>query len=654
MIDYLLPTPQKIEIKNGDCLIDESWAVSCDSALANEGEQLSSRLSDLFGFELPVVHEKCDEAKKVAIVLRDDLDGAPESYRLAIDESGIVIRGADAAGVFYGIQTLLQLVQMDDRSCCEIEDTPVLSVRGIHIDLKYQMLRFDYLKQLIERLAAYKINTILIEYEDKFEHERHPDIVHPLALTKSQISELHDIACKHHIQIMPMLQSFGHSEYILRHERYTSVRELPDTYQQRCPLNPEGLELFKEMALEMMELHPTSRYIHIGGDETYQLGQCPKCRQYIEEHGKSELIVKYFNQVIDWVCAQGKIPVVFHDMLIDHPEAIDKLDKRVVVGYWEYRYQHLGEDEVPFVVCGLQDRYCIGEKVLDLPQHIRDLYKPYWDAGSYPKKFKTFPYIEFFQDRGIQVLGMPCTRFISSIYPEYEELEPNIRKFTNRIKQASELGIINTSWDSHGLPFELTWYGILLGAEYSWSTRDNDANLFDKKFATQYFGIDDDRLMQYLHKAEKFVNRANHAVDIDDTTPWICDEILAYLDEIKPSIKRNQLFLEYFQLAIHITRMIADKDGWLGYMFDVSLDKWFTLETSRKTTEKVVDKLKEKYCELLKEYERVLAKTIRSEQIASGRSFRLLMVKHDLEYMFHLAQTLPGHKQMSCLTINKN
>jgi hexosaminidase len=140
-------------------------------------------------------------------------------------------------------------------------------------------------------------------------------------------------------------QTFGHVEYILRHERYAHLRESDKDISQLCPLKrKEALSVFSELLADICSMHP-SPYVHIGGDETYLLGHCRDCQSKVTRDGKSKLYADYLKKVADCVIALGKRPLLWADMLLRHPEAMGEMPRGCIFVDWNYGWQpdHFGD-----------------------------------------------------------------------------------------------------------------------------------------------------------------------------------------------------------------------------------------------------------------------------------------------------------------------
>ena len=592
--------PQPKEVQNGEGVfhLQNSCAILAGQELSEEAEFLSRRLADRFGFKLSLKEILDDSPRQGNIVMKltkgkNSKDIGSEGYTLQVDMDGIRLEAPQPAGIFYGIQTLLQLIQAGDGQiflpALEITDWPTLKLRGVHIDLKAQMPTFQYLKSILRRLAEYKINTVLLEYEDKFPYQSHPKIVSPLALSREQIKELNELAGSLHIEIIPLLQSLGHVEYILSHSEYAHLREVPNDFSQYCPLNPESQRLFKELAAEILELHPDGQFFHIGGDEADSLGQCPRCQAKAREIGKGVLYVEYINEICRFILNQGKRPVLWHDMLARNPEVVDHLVHDAVIMDWDY----YSRDDEPFKI-QIYDKgggqILTKENLSEVSEKVRSVFEPYWKCEGYPDRFNLFGYTRFFKDRGFDVIAAPSVRVDgdSGYSPTFEFHLPNIRSFIEAAERYGALGVVATSWAVRRTPWETLWLGIAWTAEYAWSPERTDRQSFERKFLQQFYGAEDQTgIIEAKYLLSKLVataiyrtpyNEQGHywgwkpcyrsSAELKETGNFEkalkvgyemveqSERALAMLESAEPRVKRNRLSLQFYQWA---ARMIYHK-----------------------------------------------------------------------------------------------
>ena len=213
----LLPQPQSF-VLNGDSSIQPKEVKSCYGISGVELPVCGNLLSKL----VPV-----DDASDAQVIFRVDnsLDVGAEGYTLEIAGKIISIAGKDRAGLLYGFMTLEQLMedaleQNVSLPECSIRDYPMLAYRAIHLDVKHHLEKTEYYYQLMDKLAAYKINGIIAEVEDKLAYRRQPLVGSEDALSMEEWKKLSDYAMERNIEISPLVQGLGHASFILKHEQY--------------------------------------------------------------------------------------------------------------------------------------------------------------------------------------------------------------------------------------------------------------------------------------------------------------------------------------------------------------------------------------------------------------------------------------------------
>jgi|GEM_PF-92521 len=385
------------------------------------------------------------------------LDGRPQGYKLEVSAGRATVYALDAAGLFYGLQTLVQLLGPDGViPAVSITDWPDTSLRAMNLDLRQTFSKPELLTAYLAEFARYKTNAILIEYEDKFPFQSYPEFAHPQhALSRSQLEELKRNAHEHFIEIIPLQQSFGHLEYVLRHEGWRHLRETEQSTGEICPSHPATFGLITTLLEEMIDAHPDSRYIHLGCDEVYSLCECERCK--IEFEGVRErAFIAFLNRLIAFTAERGKQPIFWHDMLDKcPPEELAKLDQRSAAMIWIYNGRNI-EAEVT----------------------------------SHANKFRAL---------GIEVMGAPAVR--SFDWAEHQNYPVLLNRTDNLLQWAEtadklNLGcVVATNWTgpfSLGVPygiFETTWYPMLLHADLAWNRKADTATFIDR-FLERFHGID--------------------------------------------------------------------------------------------------------------------------------------------------------------------
>ena len=201
------------------------------------------------------------------------------------------------------------------------------------------------LRKYVAELAEFGLNTLLVEWEASYPYDRHCIISSEYAYTREELESFIAYCGRLGIDVIPLQQCFGHTEYILRHERYAGLRESNTDICQVCPVKSvDTFPVFRELLADIASTHP-SKYIHIGGDETYLLGHCRQCRAKAQHEGESRLYVDYFKEIARYVIKLGRRPVLWADMLLKHPEAVGEMPRECVFVDWNYGWEpnHFGD-----------------------------------------------------------------------------------------------------------------------------------------------------------------------------------------------------------------------------------------------------------------------------------------------------------------------
>ena len=422
-----------------------------------------------------------------------------EAYRIKIAEDELTVTAGSKEGLKYALSTLKQISADGFIPVGEIEDSPSLKIRGFHLNFdSYRQMDIDEAKYIIKNASSLKLNTVLIEYSNRFPFERHSSIKAPSSLTREEVTELITMAQEYDLRVIPLQQSIGHLDYLLQNDNYASVREEENYKDQLCPTNPDSFRIFTELAEEMIQLHPGIKYFHIGGDEARRLGSCARCRDKVEKYGVSRLYVDYINKVSQWLTSQGITPIIWDDMLCAHPEAIDNLDRNIVIMYWDYwttsrespyfiarsnrngqpvtiydeKWDSLWQGELGDLERNIMDTFATGVPLEEsLGKQFLSVYGSYL-GDDFPKRIKGYPYLEFFMDKGFKVIGAPTALGNGDNYhslPNYWRFIPNIKTISERCQEAGAEGVITTAWYNYmPLMFHL---GLGATTQFTWGLK---------------------------------------------------------------------------------------------------------------------------------------------------------------------------------------
>lgn len=277
-------------------------------------------------------------------------------------------------------------------------------VRGISLDMRTQVMTMPALKKVVEKAAAEGINTLIMEYEATFPFDKHATICNTHRFSREEVVDFVTYCSELGVDVIPLQHCFGHAEYILQHDRYAALRENKSDMSQVCPLHiEEAKKVFGELFAEMAALHP-SPYFHIGVDETRLLGSCKQCRQKMDEKGPAKLFVDYVIEMCNLVVSLGKRPVIWADMVLQHPESLHELPAETVIVDWNYGWKptHFGNVnalvQAGFTVWGASSLRCAPDNI----------YLTTWDTHF--KNLETF--IPFAREHGYK--GMINTSWSTS------------------------------------------------------------------------------------------------------------------------------------------------------------------------------------------------------------------------------------------------
>uniref|UniRef100_A0A3B5L699 beta-N-acetylhexosaminidase n=1 Tax=Xiphophorus couchianus TaxID=32473 RepID=A0A3B5L699_9TELE len=159
----------------------------------------------------------------------------------------------------------------------------------VHLDLKGAPPRVEYLHRLIELFSRLGVDGLLVEYEDMFPYEGELQLLQATAQPayREQVLSIQESAKARGMEVIPLVQTFGHMEFVLKHRPLWHLREVPHCVGTLNPHKEEGVKLVMEMLRQVVELHPHLRTVHIGADEVYTLGEGEDSKLWLASTGRS-------------------------------------------------------------------------------------------------------------------------------------------------------------------------------------------------------------------------------------------------------------------------------------------------------------------------------------------------------------------------------
>lgn len=380
----LLPYPRYINPQEGTFTLPFKGSIYLANHLGEEQEllPLAKQIQELLESQHIKIHLGIPSENETAIllILQPALNQHPQGYRLTIQNQQIIIEASSTQGVFYGIQTLSQIVSQSSShlQCLNIHDYPDFTYRGIMVDISRDKVpTMDTLYHLIDYLAHWKINQVQLYTEHTFAYKNHSIVWEEASpMTAEEIIQLDKYCKSRFIELVPNQNSFGHLTRWLQHPPYKHLSETPEgflhplTGQFRaepfslCPSEPDGPKLLSELYQELLP-NFSSHQFNVGCDETFDLGQ-GKSKEVCEARGKGVVYLEFLQKIHQLVNQEGKLMQFWGDIVLNHPELIPQLPKPIIALNWGYEADHPFEKEteifaaagIPYYVCPGTSSWC--------------------------------------------------------------------------------------------------------------------------------------------------------------------------------------------------------------------------------------------------------------------------------------------------------
>ncbi|XP_027221516.2 hexosaminidase D isoform X1 [Penaeus vannamei] len=223
------------------------------------------------------------------------------------------------------LSSLLQsCIQQTKETLISMVDIDGQGHRLVHLDLKGAPPRINYYEQLFPLIRSFGATGLLIEYEDMFPyHGKLKHLQAQNAYTPDDIAKLHSMADVNNLIIIPLVQTFGHFEYVLKHDENRALREVEHYPNALCPTHPDAFPLVTKLITQVLELHPKDKHLHIGADEVWHIGRCPRCQDEMETHKMTtnDLFLMWVLRLAKWI--KAKYPhltlIMWDDMMRQIP-----------------------------------------------------------------------------------------------------------------------------------------------------------------------------------------------------------------------------------------------------------------------------------------------------------------------------------------------
>ena len=415
-----------------------------------------------------------------------------EGYVLLTDHRDVYVIAHTAEGIFYGAQTLKQLVttSADGPSLigCKVRDWPAMRYRGVHDDLsRGPVPTLEFQKKQIRTFAAYKINVYSPYFENTMQYPSNPLPALPGgSISVEDAKALVAYARPYHVTIIPEQEAFGHLHKVFNWQQYAPLAEVPNG-AVLAPGQPGSIKLISQWFNDLAAVYP-SPFLHVGADETTELGQ-GQTQNEVKQRGLGAVYIDFLSQIHHELTPLHRRLLFWGDIAMKSPTLVPRLPHDMIAVAWDY-------DPEP------------------------DGYGPWLDPYTHA---------------GMETWVSPGVNNWNRVYPDYDLGLRNIQGFAAAGQKAGSTGLLNTVWDDDGEGLFLEdWYGILYGAAAAWQPASSDIAHSDiAQFQNDYGPVfhgdasgDIDEAQRALIDAHKALAKA----DLEDARdvyfwvdPWSAD-----------------------------------------------------------------------------------------------------------------------------------
>ncbi|MBB5315431.1 hypothetical protein HDF09_000081 [Edaphobacter lichenicola] len=439
-----------------------------------------------------------------------------EGYVITKTGNTLTVVGDSAAGLFYGVQTVKQLIEGDGGRAvlhwANVRDWPAMKYRGLDDDLsRGPVTTLEFQKHLIRTLAAYKVNLYSPYFEHTQQYPSNPLMAPPGgSVSAEEARELVEYARLYHIDVVPEQEAFGHLHHNLAWEQYQPLAETPHG-AVLAPGQPGSIALIKQMFTELAALYP-GPFLHIGADETVDLG-LGQTKADVDTRGLGPVYLDFLQRIVTELKPLNRRFLFWGDIAQDSPDLLK-----------------------------------------DLPQSFKDstiavawVYSP--EARGYDR------FLTPFTNAGMETWVAPSVNNFRKVYPNNNYALENIQRFTADGQRLGATGQLNTIWndDGEGL-FNQDWYGILFGAAAAWQKGESSIPDFQNAYAQVFHGD----ATGDLNEAQKEMMLA-HSVLKDQAKEGDGTNSIFWLDPMsKDGIRIGAQVLPYaHELRLHAERALT-------------------------------------------------------------------------------------------------
>jgi hexosaminidase len=449
----LIPIPHEVHAE-ADRVLVHGVRITCEAPCTTEDQFAVDDLkAALLARNIPVIEPDGFPVELTRLSAHPDEkftdEMKAEGYIIHTASSGLTVVGDTAEGVFYGEQTVKQLVSGNGPHAVlhgeNIRDWPAMKYRGLDDDMsRGPITTLEFEKRMIRTIAAYKINLYSPYFEHTQQYVSNPLMAPPGSITAEEAIELVAYAKLYHITIIPEQEAFGHLHNSMTWEQYQPLVETPHG-AVLAPGQPGSVTLITQMFTELAALYP-GPFLHIGADETVDLG-LGQTKGEVDSRGLAAVYLDFLQRIVT---------------------ALKPLNRKIL--FWGDIAQ-----DAPDLLKGL-------------PQSFKDsTIAIAWVYNPEPRGYDRF--LTPFTKAGFETWVAPSVNNFRKVYPDNNLALANIQRFTADGQRLGSTGQLNTIWndDGEGL-FNQDWYGILFGAAAAWQKGESSIPAFQDSYAQVFHG----------------------------------------------------------------------------------------------------------------------------------------------------------------------
>ena len=482
----LLPVPQSVSLTDHEYVLDPNWFIGAGSNISKADpavESLTSALKERFGLTIKTNTEANSgnklrgihlivKAGSVTIGKTTDTNRnalMQQAYHLKLDKEKITITANAAQGLFYGVQTFIQLLQEDNGKIYfaggAITDWPDMDLRMIYWDDAHHLERLDAMKRAIKQASYYKINAFALKLEGHFEFKSAKAIVEPYAYTAAEYQELTDYAKANYVELVPFLDAPAHISFILKHPEYAGLRAFPNSNYELNVINPKADELMLGMIDDLIEANKGGKYFFLSTDEAYYVGKSESEKKRAEElGGNGKLLAEYITRISNKIHEKGRKVIIWAEYPLTISD-INSLPSFIINGVYNKEWASKIKEH------GMR------QLIYTSTQGVEPLFPNYYKSNiSIASGEKSVKLTDDEEQQGYLQEGRVAG------------LLNSITSATVRGK-SDFMGVIVAAWGDAGLHPETFWLGYAAGAAAGWNHQSVTSMDLSNRFYNSFYGM---------------------------------------------------------------------------------------------------------------------------------------------------------------------